>query len=870
MTYPRPSNPLRVTASFSRMGPVVAACVVLLFSASTHGVQPKQWTHTTEADFADGETDNTVVTNLGDVKLAQATSVVAELPGQVNAVYDIQVTANGDTYLAVGPESAIIRLREGEKPEQVAALPGESVFALDLTTEGDLLVAISATDSRIAVLRDGQLETLQILPGVRYLWDTIADGRRVYLATGTEGKLLMVDLDKPKDADDAIVELLDTAQTNLLCLGRDARGRVYAGTDTDGLVYRVDATRLDKPNVFVLYDAPEPEIGAIVVALDGTVYVGTADANQATPGRLEDAADADPGRPELPTEEPGDDPQVPADIPQVPPEPAPIDGLPDGAASSNEPTSEPQVGQDSPGDPNAEPAPDAQAALGRPHRSLTIDAPRDARSLAAASQPQQPAEPTAEQRDRLREVIRKRLLAARGSAKPDSLRNGLGNMSRAKTRSVRAGGGGGGSSSSSTEGNAVYRISPDGFVTEMFRDSVMIHHLLADPADPTKLLVATGSEGQLFRINPDADETVMLTQLDAEQIPIMAARPDGQVLLGTANPAMLLRLEPGYTDQGTYTSKVLDAEHISLWGKLNVTGFTPEGTAIKVQTRSGNVEDPDVAAWSDWSPPQVFKHQPDGDSAAPRVTTVDSPPARFLQYRLQLESTAAATPAIDRVQLAYVVPNLKPAVTSISVTHPSDGDSGDNDDDSDDNEPTTAMDIEWEATDPNGDGLRYTLEYQPVGSAKWLLIEDGIDDESYEWQTRHVPDGRYQIRVTADDSPDNPADMAERAVRRSSPVLVDNTPPTLDPLTHEVAAGPIITIAAQAQDTFSAIRAVSYTVDSPDDWQTVLPDDLIFDSTAEAFSITITGLAPGPHVVTIRVTDRRGNARYEALLIDTE
>src|SRR5690606_2715227 len=133
---------------------------------------------------------------------------------------------------------------------------------------------------------------------------------------------LMVDL--AADAPEA-VELLDAAQANLLCLGRDGKGNIYAGSDTDGLVYRIrvnaDAGD-DQPRaqVFVIYDAPEPEIGALLVLEDGTVFVGTADAEQARPGRLSEAVSEEAGRPtdlEAPVQ-PVEPPQPP-DMPGEPP-----------------------------------------------------------------------------------------------------------------------------------------------------------------------------------------------------------------------------------------------------------------------------------------------------------------------------------------------------------------------------------------------------------------------------------------------------------------------------------------------------------------------------------------------------------------------
>ena len=131
---------------------------------------------------------------------------------------------------------------------------------------------------------------------VRYIWDLIAIDGGLAVATGPDGKVFNV------DASGAVREVLDTAQANVLALaaGRGPNaGQLFAGTDTDGLVYRIDAAG----RALVIYDAAEPEVSALVVAADGTLYAGTADAEQATPGRLEEPVEDEEGRPDADAED---------------------------------------------------------------------------------------------------------------------------------------------------------------------------------------------------------------------------------------------------------------------------------------------------------------------------------------------------------------------------------------------------------------------------------------------------------------------------------------------------------------------------------------------------------------------------------------
>ncbi len=865
--YRHPLDPQTAPRGFfDRVSHALLAGFVLgVWALPVLAIQPDQWVHTTEADFAEGQTDQTVVTNLGDIKLAARADEIGDAAGDAGIIYDMQPTPDGDLYLAAGPEGALLRYRNKEI-EPILALPDEQVFALDLASDGRLLVAVSAATSRIAVLEGDRLRTMATLEGTRYVWDMIVDGDQLFLATGTDGKLLRVDMTQQDEAGQPVItQWFDAAQSNLLCLGRDSRGQIYTGTDGDGLIYRLtdQDDRPDQPTqVFVVYDAPEPEIGALLVTPDGTVYAGTADADQARPGRLEEAADTEAGRPE--TTQPGQAQPQPGEMPRVPPQPEPMDGQPatnpDTTNTSHTPQSmSPQAGQQLPNS-NHQPPADNPASQNSPHLPGAHPDPVSLQGSATPSESQRHPEPTAEQRDRLRAVIRQRLEAARQSG---TLQSSV--MTGRKSRGLLTAGKPAQSSTpaatSAPEGNAIYRITPQGFVTEVFRESVMILKLLTDPSDPQKLLVATGNEGQLFRVDPDAEETTILADLEPQQVPAMSVGRDNRVLLGTANPATLVALGAGFAQEGTYTSPVLDAKQISLWGKMTITGNTPAGTTVGVQTRSGNVEDPDQAAWSIWSNTQVLEHDPSVPPVAPHQASVDSPPARFLQYRLTLTGTAQDTAVVDRVVMAYVVPNLKPQISSIQASYPQPNDTNASP------QPAATLSVEWEASDPNNDPLVYTLEYQPAGTTKWLPLIEDIEETSFEWHTDQAPDGHYLVRVTASDQRGNPPDMARTAVRRTDPVLIDNTPPSFNGLEHRVEER-TLRIAATVEDALATIRTISYSVDSGDRWQPVLPDDLIYDSTREAFTVTITDLKPGPHVVALRATDAQHNARYASVMVE--
>ena len=76
------------------------------------------------------------------------------------------------------------------------------------------------------------------------------------------------------------------------------------------------------------------------------------------------------------------------------------------------------------------------------------------------------------------------------------------------------------------------------------------------------------------------------------------------------------------------------------------------------------------------------------------------------------------------------------------------------------------------------------------------------------------------------------------------------------------------TITLNLKDEFTAIGKVSYTVDSNEDWIGALPDDMVYDTTAERFTITIEDLETGAHVVALKISDDTGNTMYKTFDID--
>jgi hypothetical protein len=412
--------------------------------------------------------------------------------------------------------------------------------------------------------------------------------------------------------------------------------------------------------------------------------------------------------------------------------------------------------------------------------------------------------------------------------------------------------------------NFVYRIAPNGTVKKALEaPQALIFSLTADSRG--NVLVGTGSEARIYKID-DKGESYTLLDVEEAQVLCLLGTEEGGFLFGTGNTGRVFRTSTTYCQEGSFESEVFDARVPTAWGNLSWEGDTPEGTRISLSTRTGNSRRPDNT-WSPWS--EEYLHG----------GKVLSPVSRFIQYRTRLVTTRPQeTPSLQRVSLAYLPQNQAPDLLSLSVSQrekfprlapPGRG-----------LEPGAPEEmlrtplpafrpgvggretkyINWKATDPNGDSMRFKLFYKGRREKDWkLLNREEIKGESFCWQTTRVTDGEYLIKLVASDEPDNPANIALSAEKVSEPFLVDNTRPSLVELKATLSPEKKAEVTGLARDELSNITRVEYSVDAGD-WKAIFPKDNIFDSREEGFQFVLEGrLSPGEHTVVINATDAEEN-----------
>src|SRR6185437_7982592 len=115
------------------------------------------------------------------------------------------------------------------------------------------------------------------------------------------------------------------------------------------------------------------------------------------------------------------------------------------------------------------------------------------------------------------------------------------------------------------------------------------------------------------------------------------------------------------------------------------------------------------------------------------------------------------------------------------------------------------------------------------------------------------------------DKPSNDLRYAQEADLVSSPVLIDNTPPLVT-VAQPKRDGDHRKLTFSGEDAMSALKRCDYSIDAGP-WQPLEAADGITDSKREDFELPLSGLAPGEHVVTIRIYDSAGNAGLAKVIL---
>jgi hypothetical protein len=388
----------------------------------------------------------------------------------------------------------------------------------------------------------------------------------------------------------------------------------------------------------------------------------------------------------------------------------------------------------------------------------------------------------------------------------------------------------------------VYRIDTDGFVETVRKfEREMVYGVSG--GSNGAVLLATGPNGRVYELR--GNEVALLGATPEKQI-VSISNAGNSTLITTTNTGAVYRMEPRPSTTAEFRSSAKDVERFSRFGNYRVEGRNIANGNIAVAFRSGNTRTPD-ATWTSWSAAQTTLEG-----------HVPSPPARYLQWKLTMPKPSQDA-AIDGVSVAYVNRNVAPSIDSVAVqdpavvfissaypsspqvveaTNPDEYgifSSLDNPRERAAADPGKRMfrkgyrTVTWRATDDNGDSLRYSVSFRSKGTGNWLRLRDNIEETQVNFDTSQLPDGLYELRITASDATDNP-DAGLTDVKEGIEFQVDNTAPKITVSTEGTD------VLVRITDEVSPVGRVEYASDA-EKWIRLTPVDGLADSRDETFRL---------------------------------
>jgi hypothetical protein len=272
----------------------VAVFIVNLPAANRcFAVTSKIVRHKSIDDFAKGKTHDTVINSRGNITLAGAAEILTEDFNNVWVINSILKADDGSIYIGTSPDGKIYRYKDGKtaciypaakkqtkepdesnepnepnEPKSGAArkhLQNLHVFRLALDAKSRLLAGISG-DKCLLVRFDGKNFKTIFEPNESvYIFAIERDKNdNIILGTGPQGKIWLLD-SKGQNP-----QLIYTCKDkNVMCLAVGKDNLLYAGTDTRGLVYKIN---LENKTASVLYDSNEDEITDLLFDDKGNLY----------------------------------------------------------------------------------------------------------------------------------------------------------------------------------------------------------------------------------------------------------------------------------------------------------------------------------------------------------------------------------------------------------------------------------------------------------------------------------------------------------------------------------------------------------------------------------------------------------------------
>lgn len=242
----------------------------------------KVWTESHMEEWEKGRPQGVAISSDGLLSAAPASTVTATTPSTY--IWALTSDSAGNAYVATGSPATVLRIaRDGKsttifktKDMSVQAItigPDGSVYAATLPNGKVYRIPAGATDldeeKATVVFDPAKLEGVKPDAAPKYIWDlTFGPDGALYIATGGPAAVYRVHTPAGTAHAERFFES-DEQHIRVLLFEKD--GSLLAGSDGDGLVYRIDKDGKG----FILFNAPKREITALAESPAGQIYVAS-------------------------------------------------------------------------------------------------------------------------------------------------------------------------------------------------------------------------------------------------------------------------------------------------------------------------------------------------------------------------------------------------------------------------------------------------------------------------------------------------------------------------------------------------------------------------------------------------------------------
>ncbi len=361
----------------------------------------------------------------------------------------------------------------------------------------------------------------------------------------------------------------------------------------------------------------------------------------------------------------------------------------------------------------------------------------------------------------------------------------------------------------------VFKIDKDGEVIKIWKSNNEMPYDLK--GNDGKVLWVTGDKGRIYSY--ENNKVSLIGEVEGK-IGVSLYRLKNKFLGLYDFPAGVFEIEDTKVLKGTYLSEIYDAGALSSFGNFFVKSIGNVG----ISYRAGNTSKYDNS-WTGWSPIQkIFPFN------------INIRKKRYFQFKVEMVKEQKE-PELSYLKFYYLPVNRAPVIEKINISK----------------KKKDRICIKIASKDMDKDFITYSL-YLKKGS-KWILVEKDLIKSPYCFDKRNFEEGEYDLKVVASDHKSNPKNYAKSSSKIVKNIVIDYTPPSIQ-IDKDVKGR----VSFTASDKISNIaKAYYHTGDRK--WKILFPDDKIFDSKRERFTI----FEKMAKIIVVRVEDEEGNIRVRII-----